>query len=135
MPDMSSDIRWNDLTASSPDTRALTWTAGTYRMSVDMARQGLTRGGKTKISITFLCKAGPQAGHFYVWDLVYDPDNPRYFLERLHTLGCTPEFLEANPSLAEVCLQIIGLQEYHVTFKDSSFNGRPTTEISYLERA
>lgn len=110
------------------------WAAGIYTMSVDAARQGVTRTGKTKIDITFLCKAGPNAGHFYVWDLVLDPNNPRYFLERLQTLGATPEFLESNPSLGEICLQIIGPTNYQVTFSDSKFNGLPTTQISYLER-
>lgn len=128
---MSPEMRWNDLQkiGERPSFRA-----DTYVMSVDMARHGLTSTGKTKITITFLCKAGPLAGHFYNWDLVHDPNNPRYFVERLITLGCTPEFLQANPSLTEMCLQIIGLQDYKVTFKDSEHNGRKTTEISYLER-
>ena len=128
------DIRWSDL-PSRVGTAVPSWPAGTFTMTVDMARHGLTRGGKTKITITLLCVEGPMAGQFYMWDLVLDPKNPRYFTERLHTLGADADFLGSNPSLGEISLHIIGLQHYRVTFKDSEINGRPTTEISYLERA
>lgn len=131
------EIRLNDLLQlndSFGKFGARAWPVGVFTMSVDMARQGVTRGGKTKLAITLLCKAGERAGEFYMWDLVFDPNNPEYFLNRLHTLGATPDFLESNPSLAEICLQIIGSTEYQVTFRESVNNGRPTTEISYLER-
>jgi hypothetical protein len=110
------------------------WPAGSYIMSVDLARHGLTHAGKRKISITLLSHAGPTAGHFHVWDLVRDPKNVRYFNERLNTLGVTPELIAENPSLDLVSLRIIGLTKYRVIFKDTVFNGRPATELSYLER-
>lgn len=104
-------------------------------MAVDAARHDVTSGGKIKIVVTLLCTRGELAGDFYLWDLVFDPNNPDYFLSRLHTLGVAGDFMESNPSLAEICYTIIGSQEYRVTFRDSKHNGRPTTDISFLEIA
>lgn len=111
------------------------WPAGTYTMVVDSAAPGITGGGKSKISLTLLSKSGPSTGHRYVWDLVFDPDNPRYFLERLHTLGVGPEFLATNPSLTDISACTVSPARYQVTIRNAEFNGRPTTRISKLERA
>lgn len=130
------EIRWLDLFTQGepPRGESTEWPEGLFVMSVDNATIGFTVRGYTKLLITFLCKQGERAGLSYEWHLTCNPENPRYFLERIKTLGAPPEFLLANPSLGEVCQRIISTEKlYHVTFGRYNFNGESGVKISWLE--
>jgi hypothetical protein len=111
---------------------------GEHEMRVKKATAGRTQKGKMKIGLTLVFTSGPYAvKNKEIQDNLYwSPENDtaaRIFAQNLRTLGAPQDWvMSTRPTPGQICDQITN-NVVKVRLKPDTFNGQPTTRVSYLE--